>query len=480
MIRLPAGALVVLIGVPGSGKSTFAATWFDAASIVSSDALRGVVGTSPGDQRASGDAFALLDQILAARLRRGLTTVIDSTGLEPERRAAYRAVARATARPCVVVYVEADAALCRKRNKARAADRRVPDAVLATMVAKLEALLPGLAHEGFDAVHVAAPLTVVPPDLVGAPAHAEAQSTAPVRLAFGLSVGRFGAADDAETSMANRLRAVAVAAEAVGMRSLWLMDHLRQIPQVGRAWDDLPDPWPTLGFLAALTERIRLGALVSPVSLRHPVLLARAVAALDVVSAGRAECGLGLGWFAAEHAAAGLAFPSVADRYAMLEDALDVLPLLFGAGSTSFRGHVITVKETAAYPRPVQARVPLLVGGSGPKRTLRLVAEKADACNLRGGPDDVRASLAALYAHCAAVGRDPAEIRVTHLSEVAVSTAHRRPGDHAGTIDELVGRYRALAEAGVDEAIVSIPGPLDADEVVALEPLVAAFALPRR
>ena len=168
------------------------------------------------------------------------------------------------------------------------------------------------------------------------------------------------------------------------------MDHLRQIPQVGPAWQNLPEPYTTLAWLAGVTERIRLGVLVSPAFLRHPAVLADAVATLDVLSNGRAICGLGLGWFADEYAALGIDFPSRAERYARLEDALRLLPLMWGKGSPRFDGRTVVVEEAMCYPRPLQAHVPIWVGGSGERKTLRLVAELADACNLFGEPDVVR------------------------------------------------------------------------------------------
>ena len=116
------------------------------------------------------------------------------------------------------------------------------------------------------------------------------------------------------------------------------MDHLRQIPQVGRAWDDMLEPFATLGYLAAVTDRVRLGTLVSAVTYRSVGLLAKSVATLDVVSGGRAVCGLGLGWFREENEALGLTLPPVTHRYAVLEDALRALPMLWGPGSPAFEG----------------------------------------------------------------------------------------------------------------------------------------------
>jgi alkanesulfonate monooxygenase SsuD/methylene tetrahydromethanopterin reductase-like flavin-dependent oxidoreductase (luciferase family) len=214
-----------------------------------------------------------------------------------------------------------------------------------------------------------------------------------------------------------------------------------------------------------------------------------------VLSGGRAVCGLGLAWHADEHAAYGWPFPSRDHRYALLEDALQLLPLLWGPGTPAFHGQVIDVPEAMCYPRPLQARVPILVGGSGERRTLRLVARYADACNLFGEADAVRHKVAVLHRHCAAAERDPAEVEVTQLSTVMVADDAAALTDaieqvrprrmsaerfarrvNAGTLDQHVGRFAALAAAGVQTAVVSLP---DVHEPAALErfaKVIAAFS----
>ena len=238
------------------------------------------------------------------------------------------------------------------------------------------------------------------------------------------------------------------------------MDHVVQIPTVGREWEDMPDSTTTLGFLAASTTTVRLGALVHGITYRNIAQLAKITATLDVLSGGRAFCGLGTAWFGREHELYGWDFPPVARRYAMLEDALELLPLMWGKGTPPFAGRTITIPAATCYPRPVQDRVPILVGGSGERRTLRLVARYADACNLFGPPDVVAHKVAVLRAHCADVDRDPATVTVTNLSEAAIlggsASAAERDADVVGTVEEHVGRYRQYAEAGVEEAIVAL------------------------
>jgi F420-dependent oxidoreductase-like protein len=285
-----------------------------------------------------------------------------------------------------------------------------------------------------------------------------------------------------------RLADVAARAEAAGFSSVWVMDHFRQIPQLGRAWEDMPESTATLGYLAAATRTLELGCLVSCVTYRNPAYLAKIVATLDVLSGGRAWCGLGAGWFEAEHAAYGWPFPPAGERLDLLEDTLQLLPLMWGPGTKPFTGKRISVPETMCYPRPLRSPVPILVGGGGEKRTLRLVARYADACNLLGDAGTVAAKVAVLRQHCLDAGRDPASVAVTHLSTALVGTdaevARRRPSSNVaqwsrrmnpGTPEDHVLRVRALRAAGVSHAIVSLAGVWDTDAVERYSTVIEAF-----
>ena len=255
------------------------------------------------------------------------------------------------------------------------------------------------------------------------------------------------------------------------------MDHLLQIPQVGREWEDMLESYTTLGFLAGVTREIRLGTLVTGITYRNLAHLAKIIATLDVLSEGRALCGLGAAWFEREHELYGWGLPPRAERYALLEDALELLPLMWGAGSPRFEGRTITVAEATCYPRPLQERIPILVGGSGERKTLRLVARHADACNLFGDPDTVRRKVAVLHEHCATERRDPAAVRVTHLAAARViADGEPREGPGAATVEEHIGRYRELAEAGVQTAIVGLGDAAGPDSVRRFADVVAAFA----
>jgi F420-dependent oxidoreductase-like protein len=491
-MRLPAPSLVVLAGPPASGKSTWAATQLRPDVVVSSDKLRALVGEGEHDQRAGNDAFEVLDTVVERRLKRKLFTVVDTLGTDAKRRARWIELARANGVPAFAVVFDTTPAECRARNKAR--EEPVPGAFLTQQLQAWPKVLASLAGDGFDAVVEAGEVEVVPGALYAADVHAARQADDPVRLEFGLQIPRFtwpgGPAQTAE-----RLRAIAVAAEEAGFSSIWVMDHFLQIPQAGREWEDMLDSYTTLGFLAGVTERVGLGALVTGVTYRNVAHLGKIVATLDVLSGGRAWCGLGAAWFAREHQVYGWDFPPVRERYALLEDALELLPLLWGPGSPAFEGHVVSVPEAICYPRPLQEHVPILVGGSGERKTLRLAAQHADACNLFGDAATVRHKVDVLHAHCADLGRDPGDVRVTHLGtaltgrtrdEVAASIDANKPkratpeayasAVNAGTIGDHVGRFRELADAGVETAIVNLPDLADVAPIERFAEIVAAFA----
>jgi F420-dependent oxidoreductase-like protein len=484
-VQLPSPCLVVLVGPGAAGKSTWAAAHFAPAEIVSSDALRAVVGTGDDDLSASEDAFAVLDAIVRMRIGRRLTTVIDTLGLDPQRRAGWLALARSQQVPCVAVAFDTPAATCRARNRARR--RSIPADVLSTQLKTWSATRDGLTGEGFDRVLAPTPVRVVSAPFAGSTAAAARQRDEPVGLRFGLHLGAFDAPGGAP-ALRDWLREVAVGAEAAGFDAIYVMDHFRQIPQVGRAWDDFLESWTTLAYLAACTERVRLGTLVTGITYRNVAHLGKIVATLDVLSGGRAVCGLGLGWFAAEHTAYGWPFPPVQERYDLLEDALELLPLLWGPGSPAYRGRVLDVPEAVCYPRPLQSHVPVILGGGGERRTLRLAAQYADAANVMGDLTTVRRKAAVLTAHCAATGR---EVELTHLSTVLVGSSDadlaarvdaarprgRSPATYAasvnaGTVADHVGRFRELAEAGVSEVMVRVADP---QSLTAMAEVIEAF-----
>ena len=490
-VRLPVPCLVVLVGPSAAGKSTWAQRQFRDDQIVSSDRLRGLVGLGEHDQRASKDAFEILDSVLERRLRRGLLTVVDTLGLDAARRQGYRDLAARFGIPCHVVTFDTDPALCRTRNRARA--HAVPAKVLSSQLSAFAATRHVLADEGYAGVHEPADVRLVPPGMVEAPQGARRQKEQPMSLEFGLQIPRF-TWEGGPPELAARLRDIGTAAEDSGFTSLWVMDHFLQIPQVGREWEDMLDSYTTLGFLAAATRSATLGTLVTGVTYRNVAHLGKIVATLDVLSGGRAVCGLGAAWFQREHQVYGWEFPPISERYALLEDALELLPKMWGPGAPEFKGRVVSVPEAICYPRPLQEHIPILIGGSGEKRTLRLVAQYADACNLFGDAATVEHKVGVLRRHCEEVGRDSAQVRITHLSsalcgrdeaELAATLERLTPDGvtaeamalrvNAGTVEEQIGRFRALAEAGVQTAIVNLPNLSDTDPVERFTEVIAAF-----
>ena len=450
MIRVPDPCLVVLVGAPGAGKSYWADEWFRPEQVVSSDRLRAVVGFGEHDQRASKDAFAVLDLIVERRLKRKLTTVIDSTALEPDRRATYIATARTAKVPVFAIVFDTDDNLCRARNKQR--EHPVPPKILKGQLEVAAALRTTIQDEAFDGVHVAGPITVVAPDYLHAPTFAAIQREKPVSLQFGIHVARF------EEDIAD----VARAAEQAGFTQLTVMDHFVQIPGVGPEWEDMYESYTTLGYLAGVTSTIKLGTLVTGITYRNIAHLGKIVATLDVLSRGRAICGVGAAWFKREHELYGWEFPPKPRRYALLEDALQLLPLMWGPGAPSFEGKTITVPEAICYPRPVQEHVPIMAGGGGERKTLKLVAQYADACNVFGDAATVRHKVDVLHQHCATVGRDPADVTVTQLSVP----------DESASMDDQIGRYRELSDAGVQMAIV---GLTQVSAITRFAPVIEAF-----
>jgi alkanesulfonate monooxygenase SsuD/methylene tetrahydromethanopterin reductase-like flavin-dependent oxidoreductase (luciferase family)/predicted kinase len=486
---IPDPALVVLVGASGAGKSAWAAARYRTTEVVSSDALRAVVGSGTADLDASADAFAILESVVAARVRRGLTTVVDTLGLDPVRRRAWLSLARTNGLPAVAVVLNTPARLCRERNRRR--DRPVPAAVLSGQLSSVAAVRSDLDAEGWDAVVV---LTSDEPSDTAEPSHSPGARSAAARqadearpLGFVLQISRFPWGEDP----AGWLVAVARSAQDAGLEGVALMDHLIQIPQVGREWEDLPEPFVTLGLIAGAAPGLRLGTLVSPLSLRRPGPLAKAVATLDVLSGGRAFCGVGAGWWEREHAAYGVPFPPARERLDLLERGIETMRALWRPGTSAYDGKLVQLPETTCYPRPT-GPLPVVVGGRG-ARLLDVAARLGDACNVPSRREVLEPSIQRLRGACTAAGRDPAEVAVTVLdvpvlgmdredvgrrverlrgrtSAPAYARAH-----HAGIAADHVGRYRQLAEVGVSTIFVALPDLQGPQDLERLAQVVGAF-----
>jgi len=490
-LELPSPCVLVLVGPGASGKSTWAAAQFPPEAIVSSDRLRALVGSGEDDLAASEDAFSLLDTIVEQRLGRRLTTVIDTLGLDTLKRRAWLEASKRSGVPCAAVMFDTAPSECRERNRQRL--RPIPGDALAAQLRKWRGVRDLLETEGFDAVIAASPVRIVPKAFEAASKAARRQLEDPVGLRFGLHLGSYAFAGGPPATRA-ALRQIATFAEAAGFHAVYVMDHFRQIPQIGRSWEDFLESYTTLAYLAACTDRVRLGALVTGITYRNPAHLAKIISTLDVLSGGRALCGLGLAWHRDEHVAYGWNFPSTAERYLLLEDALQLLPLMWGAGSQSYEGKRITVPEALCYPRPLQAHVPILLGGGGERRTLRLAARYADAANVMGDKDTVRRKAGILQAHLEAEGRNAGDVALTHLSTALVGAHDRHVAEmvervrprrsdaarvaaalNAGTVSDHVGRFRELADIGVREVMVRLPDPQDPDAMEQMSKVISAF-----
>jgi alkanesulfonate monooxygenase SsuD/methylene tetrahydromethanopterin reductase-like flavin-dependent oxidoreductase (luciferase family) len=334
-----------------------------------------------------------------------------------------------------------------------------------------------LAEEGWD--HVVTVRTDIAPVALPEKPPDVPERTGPEVV---LQISRFPWGEDP----AAWLKQIALAADEAGFAGIALMDHLIQIPQVDRAWEPIPDAFTTLGLLAGLDTRLRLGTLCTPVTFRSGGIIAKSVATLDALTGGRAFVGIGAGWFEREHAAFGLPFPAPRDRLDLLEQAVETMRALWAKGTKSFDGIRVSLPETTCYPRPV-GRPQVIVGGNGERRTLRIAAELGDACNLPT-TDVFDRKLAAFETYRAASGRDVAVTvldlpvvggdredvwrRVERLrgSTPAPAYARRR---HAGTVAQTADRYRALFDRGVSTIFVALPDLETPDDVLSLRGLAA-------
>ena len=249
------------------------------------------------------------------------------------------------------------------------------------------------------------------------------------------------------------LAATARAADEAGFRTLTLMDHWFQMEAVAPATDPMLDGYTALGYLAGRTEHLQLGLLVTGVTYRHPGLLAKTLATLDVLSGGRALLGIGAAWYEREHAGLGVPFPPVAERFERLEEALRVCRQMWGEDDGPFEGRHYRLAETLCRPRPLQpGGPPVLIGGMGERKTLRLVAEHAQACNLFDAGRDVLAhKLQVLDRHCADVGRDPAQVERTVVSGT----------DPLTDTDAFLASMADYAQLGISKVWVSPRGVAD-------------------
>ncbi len=233
------------------------------------------------------------------------------------------------------------------------------------------------------------------------------------------------------------------------MASLWVMDHFFQISMIGPPEHEMLEGYSALAFAAGVTERITLGTLVTGVTYRHPGLLVKTVTTLDVLSGGRAWLGIGAAWNEEEHRGLGVPYPPVAERFERLEETLQIARQMWDGDESPYAGAHYSLDRPLNSPPALSRPHPrILIGGGGEKKTLRLVAQYADACNIFDmGPDAVKAKYDVIAAHCETVGRDPAEIERTVLSQVDLA---------AESVDQVVERLGSLAAIGTDHVILGV------------------------
>lgn len=308
-------------------------------------------------------------------------------------------------------------------------------------------------------------------------------------MQIGLHIGKYawpgGAAQIGPT-----LAAIATTAEAAGLASLWVMDHLFQLGEQygvvhGPAEAPMLEGYSTIAYLAGVTRRIRLGLLVTSAFYRHPGVLAKTISTIDVLAGGRAVLGLGAGWYAREAKGLGIPFPPLRERFERLEETLQIVRKMWSGDTTPFNGHHYQLAEPLNNPQPLsQPGPPILIGGGGERRTLRLVAQYADAWNIpipsplslpafgvlaaRGGSREMRYSLdvlerklAILRRHCAELGRDDSAITKTVVTYLQL-------GPQGASAAEVIDLCEALAGLGFRQLIVNLP---DAHTLVPIERL---------
>jgi F420-dependent oxidoreductase-like protein len=251
------------------------------------------------------------------------------------------------------------------------------------------------------------------------------------------------------------LKNIAATAEETGFYSLWVMDHYYQIQNLfGENYTDpMMEAYTTLGYVAGLTDTPALGVLVTGVIYRHPAVLLKMVNTLDILSGGRAYLGIGAAWYQGEAEGFGIPYPTTSERYEWLEDALQYAHTLWSGDEVSFEGKHFTAPKATNNPRPLSQPHPrIMIGGMGPTKTLRMVAQYADACNFfeRTGPEQLQQSLDTLKAHCERLGRDYDTIEKT-----ALCTVHLAPGHD--TVSGTLDRFKVLADLGFTHAICNMP-----------------------
>jgi F420-dependent oxidoreductase-like protein len=319
---------------------------------------------------------------------------------------------------------------------------------------------------------------------------------APIEL--DLHLPNFNFPDVGPEGVFERLADIARTAEDAGFTSVSVMDHYHQIAPVGPAENWMFEGNTMLAGLAARTRTIALGLLVGGVGYRNPAQHAKITTTLDVISGGRAFHGIGAGWFEAEHEAYGFAFPPLRERFERLEDHLRIARAMFTEERATVAGTHLSVAGAINNPKPLRGDIPILVGGSGERKTLRLVAQHADGCNLFGGADRARHLLGVLARHCDDVGRDPGEITKTSMLSIVVAETEagvrakldamraagmpeeRIAAAVAGTPEQIAEHALGLRDVGVEGVTFSMADVHDLEAVALAGRTLAPLFAPAR
>ena len=289
-------------------------------------------------------------------------------------------------------------------------------------------------------------------------------------MKFGLQHPNFSF-DGEGSQIVEKLRNLVGRAESYGFDSFWVMDHFHQIQVVGQSQEPMLEGWTTQAVVAGLTEKIKLGTLVTGIVYRHPSVLAKIGATLDVLSKGRLFMGIGAAWNVEEANAYGIPFPSVKERMRRLEEAVQIISKMWTEERTSFAGKFYQLRDAYCNPKPIQKpHPPIMIGGSGEKQTLKIVAKYADACNIFGSVETVRQKLGILREHCHQVGRDYDSILKTKLGHVVIDKDKEKvteaikglPEDRRreyaiyGTPEEVRKQIEAFRDVGLEYLIVNL------------------------
>ncbi len=279
-------------------------------------------------------------------------------------------------------------------------------------------------------------------------------------------------------SFAEDIKDIAIQADKAGFHSLWVMDHFFQIGSeeswlLGPAEEDMYEGYSVLNYLAALTKEIKLGTMVTGNIYRHPGMLIKAASTLDVLSNGRAYLGIGAGWFERESVGLGIPFYDWTTRFEMLEEALQITKLMWSErNGEEYKGKHYHLKETLCHPQPIQKYPPILIGGMGPKKTLKFVAKYSDACNLfiGYGKERFEEAIKVLKKHCENENRPYDEIEKTSLGSVfldqpSISDKQEKTGiKNLKTADDIIENLKWQSDLGIDHAIFNMKHPLASQE----------------